>query len=80
VLLLAKGLPRHTLDIVAMIRLAHVFFWYDQANSRITQIIGAGEDEEMGVRRSDRSIRKDSSKQRLVEKALIFAKLKPLGG
>lgn len=79
-LLLAKGLPRHTLDIVAVICFAHMFFRYHKADAGIAKFIGAGEDQEIGVRRSDRSIRKDSSKQRLIKEALMFAKLKPLGG
>lgn len=78
VLLLAKGFPCYALDLIALIGFADMLFWHHQSNASNTQIIRSGENQEVGVGCANRSVIKDNSKLRLIEKTLMFAKLKPL--
>jgi hypothetical protein len=80
VLLLAKGLSCYPLDLIALVGFANVFFGYNETQTGNSQIVGSCENQEVWVRCPDRSVSEDSRKKRLVKKALIFAKLIPLGG
>lgn len=79
VLLLAKGLPRYALDLIALMRFADMLFGDHQTEPGNTHIVGAGENQKIGMRGANGSIGEDSRKERLREEALILAKLIPLG-
>lgn len=49
VLLLAKGLPRYTLDLVALMSFADMFFGHHESDASNTHIIRSRENQKIGV-------------------------------
>lgn len=79
-LLLAKGLACYPFDLIALIGFADVLFRDNETKPCNAQIVGSSQDQKIWVRSADGSIGEHSGKKRLVEEALIFAKLKPRRG
>jgi len=66
VLLIAKGLARNAFDAIAVIGAAHVFFRYDESNASDALIVRPGENQKIGMGRSNRCVSEYSRKQRLL--------------
>lgn len=79
VLLLAKGLPRYALDLIALVRFADMLFRNHESDASNPEVVRTSENQKIGMRGPNGCIGEDSRKKRLVEEALILAKLIPLG-